>query len=126
MRRPWTRSKFGNKKTVIDGHAFSSKLEGAVYQLLKLREKAGELELVKLQGLTYLTRSRILYKPDFECIDNATGRHFWVEAKGAITPVWMIKKRLWKNYGPGRLEVWKGTSVRPILDEIIIPTLDTD
>ncbi len=106
-----------------DGRSFSSKLESAVYQILKFREMAGEIEIVQCQDHIYLTRARIGYIPDFKCKDLVTHNFFWVEAKGYPNDVWPIKKKLWRFYGPGRLEIWTGRYTNPKLDEIIEPKL---
>lgn len=119
----WNRAKgkFGNQRVETDGYSFASKLEASVYQILKLREKAGELKILQAQDHVYLTDARIGYIPDFKCEDLITGLDFWVEAKGYASDVWPLKKKLWKFYGPGKLEVWKGTHQRPFLDETITP-----
>jgi hypothetical protein len=115
----------GNQRMTCQmGHSHRSKLEGAVCQLIQLREKAGELELVQVEDHVYLTLARIGYVPDFKCKDLQTGEFFWVEAKGYENDRWPIKKKLWKFYGPGLLEIWRGTHLRPVLDEIVIPTLE--
>lgn len=115
------KAKYGAKKQELDGHSFASKLEASVYQMLKLRERAGEIKILQVQDHVYLTRARIQYIPDFRCLDLATGEEFFVEAKGFEAPTWPLKKKLWKHYGPKKLEVWKGTYLRPVLDEVIIP-----
>lgn len=117
--RPATR--YGNVSTSTDGYSFSSKLEASVYQILKLREKAGELEVLQTQDHIYLTDARIGYVPDFKCKDLHTGAVFWAEAKGYANDRWPILKKLWKFYGPGKLEIWKGSHVSPVLDEVIVP-----
>ncbi len=121
FRRKWPRAtranKFGAKKT----NGFASKLEHAVYQVLKLREISGEIKLLKTQARVTLTDAKIVYIPDFQCEHIATGEVFYVEAKGSETPEWKLKKRLWKVYGPGRLEIWKGTHVKPRFVENVIP-----
>ena len=89
----------------MDGHSFASKLEAAVYQLLMFRERAGEIKIVQLQSRVYLTDSRILYIPDFQCLNLKAENVFFVEAKGFETPDWKIKKRLWEHYGPAPLEI---------------------
>ena len=117
----WSRrGKFGNKKVSMDGFSFGSKLEAAVFSIIKNREASGELKFLQVQDHVYLTDARILYIPDFKCEDAKTGDHFWVEAKGFETPEWRIKRRLWEHYGPGKLEIWKGTAARPFLDETIV------
>jgi hypothetical protein len=62
--------KYRNQKVQHDGHSFASKLEAAVYQLLKIREKAGEIEIVNHQDHVYLTQARINYIPDFRIFDH--------------------------------------------------------
>jgi hypothetical protein len=114
------KQRFGNKKQELDGHSFASKLEASVYQTLKLRMKAGEIISIQCQDHIYLTDARIGYIPDFKCQDSS-GEFFWVEAKGYPNDVWPIKKKLWKSYGPGKLEIWTGSHLNPQLTEIIIP-----
>lgn len=115
-------AKFGNEHSLCSlGHSHGSKLEGAVCQLIQLRERAGELKLLQVQDHVYLTLARIGYVPDFKCHDLRDGKDFWVEAKGYANDRWPIKKKLWKHYGPGKLEIWIGSHLRPVLDEVITP-----
>lgn len=115
-------AKMGNTRmTCALGHSHRSKLEGAVCQMLQLREKAGELVIEQVEDHVYLTRARIGYVPDFRCRSVATGEVFWVEAKGYENDRWPMKKKLWKHYGPGMLEIWKGTHSRPVLSETVVP-----
>lgn len=123
MRYGYKRSsnKFNAVKSSSDGYSFGSKLERAVYEILKLQQAAGELKILKTQECIYLTDARILYKPDFTCEDSINGEVFWVEAKGLKTPVWAIKKRLWTaGYGPGKLIVYEGNHSRLFISETII------
>ena len=105
---------------------FMSKLEAAVHQILLLREKAGELQILKCQDHVYLTDARIGCIPDFKCRDLVTGAEFWVEAKGFESERWLIIRKLWFYYGPGILEVWKGSYKKPYLQETIIPAQNLD
>lgn len=120
--RPWpknrSRNKFGAKRT-DDG--FPSKLEAAVFYYLQLRERAGEIKNIARQPQVKLTKAGIGYKPDFKYTDCKTGRDIWVEAKGHETEGYLIRKRLWRYYGPGRLEIFKGHYSRPSLQEVIDP-----
>lgn len=109
---------FKNKKHSLDGHSFSSKLEASIYSLIKTNQR---VELVQVQDHIYLTDARILFIPDFKIKNLETGEFEWIEAKGIETDVYRIKRRLWKVYGPGRLEIWKGSHQRPFLHETIIP-----
>ena len=102
-------------------HSHASKLESSVCQMIQLREKAGELKLIQVQAKVYLTRARIGYIPDFLCTDLRTGGDLFVEAKGWPNDTWPIKKKLWKYYGPAPLEIWTGSHLRPVLDEVIVP-----
>lgn len=117
-------AKIGNEKISLDGHSFGSKLEAAVYQLLKFRMKVGEIASIQVQDHVYLTDARIGYIPDFKCTA-PDGSHFWVEAKGYANDRWPTKKKLWKFYGPGPLEIWMGNYKNPTLTETIIPKGNT-
>lgn len=66
------------------------------------------------QPKVYMTDARILYKPDFKCFDSKEGISFYVEAKGFETAVWKIKKRLWREYGPARLEIYTKMNIEII------------
>lgn len=116
------KKKYYNKKTDFDGHSFPSKGHAACYALLKLREKAGEIKILKCEDNIHLTEAKILYIADFKCLDIKTNKEFWVEFKGFETPVWRIKRRLWQFYGPGTLEIYRasrGSAVTVYLQETI-------
>lgn len=97
------KNKYGAKRTTIDGIAFDSKAEAEYYCELLLQEKAGLIKLVELQPKIYLTDAKILYKADF--LIEEPGKLVWIDVKGHETPVFGIKKRLWKVYGPGVLRI---------------------
>ena len=109
--------KYKAKKTEVSGEAFPSKLEGAVYSLLLLRKKAGEISEIKRQGAVRLTPS-ISWKVDFECV-RPDGTSFFCEAKGIETEGYSLKKRLWKDFGKTTLEIWKGSYQKPFLHETL-------
>lgn len=113
------KNKYRNEKITHDSFSFASKLEASVYTIIKSRENAGEIEFIQHQDHVYLTRARIHYIPDFKCRDKKTGEIFWIEAKGYANDRWPMKKKLWKFYGPGRLEIWMGSHLRPYLDEVV-------
>lgn len=89
--------------------------------MLLLRERAGEIKNIRSQVTLRLTDAKIGYRCDFVATDCATGLDFGVEAKGFPTEVWNLKKRLYKHYGPFRLEIWTGSHNNPKLTEIIVP-----
>lgn len=115
-------AKMGNTRSLCAlGHSHRSKLESSVCQIIQLREKAGELKLLQVEDHVHLTDAAILYIPDFKVQDIASGEVFWIEAKGFADQKWPLKKKLWKFYGPGNLEIWKGDYRRPVLDEVVTP-----
>lgn len=126
-------NKYSNTKVNNGGYSFSSKLEAATFDLLKQREENGEIKIINCQDNIYLTEARILYIADFKCQEIKSkevdmfgnevieGDFFWCESKGYKTDVWAIKKRLWRHYGPGKLEIYEGSWQKPKLKEVIIP-----
>lgn len=119
----WKRTshKYSAKKVDLDGRSFGSKLEAAVYGILKLFERAGEIRDIECQVQVELSAAKIVYKPDFRFLDVNSGRTEYAEAKGFETPEWRLKRRLWKAYGPGPLHVYMGSYANPKLTETIIP-----
>ena len=116
------RGKYGGIQTqTTDGYQFPSKLEAAVYEILKLREKQGELSDIRCQVRVKMTRSEIAYIADFQAIEVISGKKVYVEAKGFETAIWRIKRRLWMQYGPGRLTIYKGHYKSPFISEVIVP-----
>lgn len=114
-------AKHGNtRQTCALGHSHRSKLETAVCQIIQLREKAGEIELLQVEDHVLIS-GWYLYVPDFKCRDLKTGEEFWIEAKGFGNDRWPSTRKGWKHCGPGKLEVWKGDYRNPKLDEVIIP-----
>lgn len=99
------RSKFNAVKTVVDGFTFDSKAEAARYGVLKLREKAGEIDGLVLQPEFVLTVDRIedgepreigVYRGDFRYRDHvASAQPFVVveDVKGFKTPLYRWKKK---------------------------------
>lgn len=102
------KAKYDQKTSITsDGHAFASNFERRTYEFLKLLVAAGELRDLETQCSVYLTTERVHFIPDFSAWDVGLGEKVWLEAKGFETPVYRIKRRLWKGYGPGRLRVYK-------------------
>ena len=115
------RPKFGNVKTELDGYTFASKFEASVYAIYKLRERAGELKIVKTQSKIILPgRPHTVYIADFELQDK-DGETFFGEAKGYSPPAWGLKLKLYRVFGPAPLESGKGSHIKPVLTEIVIP-----
>ncbi|PKG28791.1 DUF1064 domain-containing protein [Cytobacillus horneckiae] len=98
------RSKYGNKKVVVDGHTFDSKAEAKYYQQLKWLQQANQIESFKLQPRYLLqegfkkngkTYRAIHYKADFE-VHKLDGTVEIIDIKGAITKEFSIKRKLFE------------------------------
>jgi len=100
--------KYGAKRTELAGRSFSSAGEASCYQYLQAMVQSGEIRDLEAQVTVYLTRARVEMRPDFRFIDVATGRVIYAEFKGFETDAWRIKRRLWSEYGPAPLRVYKG------------------
>lgn len=81
----------------------------------------GELELLTCKPYIYLTRARIPMIPDFKAFDTELKEEVYFEAKGFETEKWILKRKLWTVYGPGRLRVFKGSARSFRMVEEIIP-----
>lgn len=115
-------SKYNEQKSVRPGGlSFASKLEGAVYDMLYMKEKTGQIQINKIQAHVYLTDARILCIPDFLTTNLETGEQEYVEAKGFSTDRFLMIKKLWQYYGPAKLLIYKGTYKNIFLAEEIIP-----
>lgn len=108
-----------------EGHWHRSKLESSVCAMLHLRSKARELVVEACEDYVYLSKARILYVADFRCRMLLSNQLVWFEAKGIESDRWPTIKKLWKHYGPGELQIWKGTHLRPALAETIVPKVDS-
>jgi hypothetical protein len=125
-----SKNKYGavrvKKSEDTDGYSFASAGEFALYRMLKLRVSAGEIKDLKVQDTCYLTRARIIYKPDYRFAYTANDETAWAEYKGFFTDAFNIKLNLWRYYGPGKLELWIAGYKGPKLKEIITPRTGSD
>ena len=91
-------SKFGNKKTLIDGIWFDSKKEAKRYQDLVLMQKAKLIRNLMRQQPFELIEG-VKYIADFTYFDDTKGGEFIIEdVKGFKTDVYKIKKKLMKHF----------------------------
>ncbi len=109
------------KKVSHAGRSFGSKLEAALFDELWLGVQSDLYSDLRQQVEVRLTRAQILYKPDFSVLNNVTNEIEYFEAKGFPTPVFQIKKRLWKSYGPGKLHIYGGSAKYLRFMETVIP-----
>lgn len=114
------RNKYGAIRVQAHGRSFASKGERDCYQMLLLMEKAGEIDSIECQVTTHLTAG-ITHKTDFKVWDLKLGENVWVEYKGFECDRWRIIKKLWKEFGPGRLQVYKGYGLKMKMTDEIIP-----
>lgn len=118
--------KYGATKTRVGNLTFSSRLEASVYQLLKLRERAGEVENIQCQVTVTLKEKcptcgdePLRWKVDFSYWDPRTNSTVYVEAKGLETNHFKKQKKWFKTNRIGKLEIWKGSHEKPYLSEVI-------
>ena len=91
------RSKYRNKKTVVDGITFDSKREAARYCELKKRLATGAIRDLRLQPpYPFEVRGVKLgkYVGDFLYYDVASQRDVLEDVKGIKTAVYRLKKKL--------------------------------
>lgn len=113
--------KYNAKRTVSsDGKSFPSKGECALYDQLRFREKIGEIEEISLQHRVRLTEE-VFWKVDFMYRVASTGEMVLAEYKGMEDANYKIKKKLFKEFGEMKLEIYKGSYKRLILVETMIP-----
>lgn len=102
------RSKYNNKKTIVDGIEFDSKKEADYYCTLKLLRQAGEIRDFGVQPRYELqpafTKNGQTYRPityiaDF-IIVNLDGTTDVVDVKGVETQVFKIKRKMFEYQYP--------------------------
>ena len=97
-------SKFGNRKTTVDGITFDSAKEANRWAELKLLERAGKItELQRQPGYTLIPKQvrngkmierPVIYKADFSYHDEETGTDVVEDVKGLRTKEYIIKRKL--------------------------------
>ncbi len=98
------KNKFGNTRVMVDGIEFQSKKEADRYSELKLLQKAGVIEGLKLQVTFELIPAQpdekaVKYIADFVYIEH--GKTIAEDAKGFRTKDYIIKRKLFKHHYPG-------------------------
>ena len=92
-------SKFGNRKTVIDGIAFDSKREAARWQQLKLLERGGLITDLQRQVKFELIPKQVGERPahyiaDFVYTEVQNGLRVVEDTKGYRTREYVLKRKL--------------------------------
>lgn len=111
----------GYQRTEFNGRSFHSKMEAAHYANLLLLERAKEVSNIRFQVRIKLSKAEIVSIVDFLVFDERKKKDVYHEVKGFETPEWRLKRRLWKAYGPGPLEIYSGSHTSIKLKETIIP-----
>lgn len=104
-------TKYGAKKTTVNGITFDSRLEADRYQQLLLLEKVGEISALVLQPEFQILRGWVnsetgekiksrFYVGDFCYIDENTGRLVVEDTKGMETAEFRLKWSLVKSQYP--------------------------
>lgn len=107
------RNKFKAQRT----NGFSSKLESAVYDMLKSRPNVKDIKCQQAVVLVPGPRNvQIKWKVDFSAIEETknwdgtvSDKLTYYEAKGIETSDYKLKLKLWRKNKPAPLEVWKAT-----------------
>lgn len=103
-----------------DGKVRGSKLERAVYAVLMLMERAGEILNIRTQQEIELFPGQT-HKIDFVVFDKKRNSDIFVEAKGFKDPTWAEKKKAYKAFSPLPLQIWEGDYKYPTVTEEIPP-----
>lgn len=100
-----TQSKYGNKRTTLNGEVFDSRKEAQRYGVLRLLERAGKITNLQRQ-VKYvliptqrdengkLLEKECSYVADFVYFDFALGRKVVEDTKGCRTETYKLKKKM--------------------------------
>lgn len=101
-------NKYHNKKVIVNGIKFDSKHEADVYIKLKMAERCGSIQSLRLQvpfelqekyTINGKTVRAIKYVADFVFVNKQGVTEVW-DAKGMKTDVYKLKKKLFEfKYG---------------------------
>ena len=92
------RTKYGNRRTQLDGMTFDSKHESEIYAQLKLETQAGE-HAALMRQVAFLLPGGVKYVADFVTLEKDGGFRVW-DAKSSATArdkTYRIKKRLMRE-----------------------------
>lgn len=111
----WVRNKYHAKPAVVDGIRFASMAEADRYSTLKMLERSGMIYQLVLQPRYPLAvnGSKVCdYVGDFE-YTLRSGERVLEDVKGMITPVYRLKRKLFRAlYGFNIVEVKGKVSAR--------------
>lgn len=104
-----------------DGRVRGSKLERAVYAILLLKERAGEISNIRTQvEIDLLPAGHMTHKIDFVVFEKKRGIDIGIEAKGGQRDqTWHEKKKVYRCVGEFPVQLWGGSHLRPMFIEEI-------
>lgn len=97
-------SKYGNKKVIVNGHKFDSKMEADYYRYLYIAKSKGEIKDFQVHTKITLQPAfryngkavaAITYTPDFIVFHN-NGEVDYIDVKGVKTNEFRIKEKMLK------------------------------
>lgn len=119
-------AKYKQTRSISRGESFPSKLEGAVFELLRLRVAAGELDMLTRYEKVSFLDGFVSWSIDFWAIETETNTPVWIEAKGMKCQKWKLFERVWRDRGPGKLVLYMGDYRSPQEMPPIIPASFSD
>lgn len=94
--KPAKRSKYGNKKVVVDGITFDSDLEAKRWQHLRIRQRLGEIRNLRRQ-VRFRLEVNGVHVCDYiadHVYEMSDGEGVVEDAKGVLTKDFVIKRKL--------------------------------
>lgn len=119
LKTPETKNKYSARRTDHLGRSFDSKGEARCFDHLRLLELAGEIQIIQQKYKVKLT-SLISHNCDFLILDKKLNEKVLIEFKGFEEPVWGLKKKLYQEFGPLRLRIYRARGKQVYLDEEIV------
>ena len=101
-----------------DGTLCPSALHCAVYEMLLLRQRAGEIENIRHEQKTHICGD-LYWHVDYVVFDKLRGVDVGFEAKGREFERYRAQVQAWRGVGPFDVEIWVGDWRRPKLKKTI-------
>lgn len=118
------KSKYNARKVEgPNGQIYDSKMELDYYKEILIpllfTKKIHELHRQIVVRLIKTKGAMISMIPDYAFMEN--GVRIYIDVKGMETPVFKLKARLWKTFGPGPLRIIKKVKGKFVTDREITP-----
>lgn len=100
--------KYRAKPVREGGRLYASTAERDYHDELRLREQAGDVRAIVCQPPVSLVAG-ITYRPDYRFEERGLSAERWrtvyVDVKGVMTREFLLKLKLWREFGPGPLKI---------------------